>query len=389
MTTEHERTRRPRTVLEAELWQRRQTLEEFAEFAENFARQHNEPGTLSVRHLKRLASGRTEGGKPLGPPRAATSRLLERIFGASIDELLSTPDGIRADDDSETELRERLRAAARVDSSVLRLLHEQLTRIRLLDRQLGAVVAHDEVLTKIEQVSRLLHHSLTPATRQSLAALLCELGTLAGWQALDMGRLTEAWQYYEQSTAAARETGSPAFEAHAQAEQAFVLLDLGHTNDAVDVLATTRKRLARRTEPVLRAWLTAAHGEALAADGQRAVSLQAFDHAAVLLPDQPHNHNGPYVALDAVHLSRWRGHALARVGEREAADVLTAALRQLDPTFARAEASLRVDLASAFHARNELDQARAQLGSAAELARDIGSARQRRRIRSLQAALPS
>lgn len=80
-----------RTVLEQKIGERRQTLEEFAEYAETFAREHAEPGTLSVRHLQRLTAGRGPKGQPLGPVRPATARLLERIFGTSVDELLRPP----------------------------------------------------------------------------------------------------------------------------------------------------------------------------------------------------------------------------------------------------------------------------------------------------------
>jgi 8-oxo-dGTP pyrophosphatase MutT (NUDIX family) len=76
-----------RTVLEQRIRERRQTFEEFAEFAETFAREHDEPGTLSVRHLQRLVTGR-QSGESLRP---ATARLLERIFGMSIVELLAAP----------------------------------------------------------------------------------------------------------------------------------------------------------------------------------------------------------------------------------------------------------------------------------------------------------
>jgi hypothetical protein len=83
--------RRWRTVLEQKIRERRLTLEEFVEFAERFAREHGEPGTLSLRHLNRLVAGRGPRGAPLGPPRPATARLLERIFGLPIDELLAAP----------------------------------------------------------------------------------------------------------------------------------------------------------------------------------------------------------------------------------------------------------------------------------------------------------
>jgi hypothetical protein len=66
-----------RTLLELLIRQRRESFEEFAAFAERFARQHHEAGTLSVRHLQRLAAGRRSDGSPLGRVRPATARLLE------------------------------------------------------------------------------------------------------------------------------------------------------------------------------------------------------------------------------------------------------------------------------------------------------------------------
>ncbi|GAB2669191.1 hypothetical protein GCM10027271_31300 [Saccharopolyspora gloriosae] len=81
-----------RTVLEQRIRERRLTLDEFAEYAEAYAREHGEVGTLGVRHLQRLVAGRGARGKPLGRVRPATARLLERIFGDSVETLLSEPD---------------------------------------------------------------------------------------------------------------------------------------------------------------------------------------------------------------------------------------------------------------------------------------------------------
>lgn len=80
-----------RTVLEQLIRQRQQSFEEFVEFAERFAREHGEPGTLSLRHLQRLVAGVRPDGVPVGTPRPATARLLERIFGMPISVLLSEP----------------------------------------------------------------------------------------------------------------------------------------------------------------------------------------------------------------------------------------------------------------------------------------------------------
>jgi hypothetical protein len=171
-----------RTLLEQLIHERNQTLEEFAAYAETYAEEHGEPGTLSAGHLQRLVAGRRYDGRPLGRVRPSTARLLEHIFDTSISQLLSEPH-TEQKGASVAELRERIHASARVDRTVISLLYKQLDAIRRLDRQLGSVVACDEVLTKIAQVAELLNHSLSPVTRHHLAALLAELHMLAGWQA--------------------------------------------------------------------------------------------------------------------------------------------------------------------------------------------------------------
>ena len=81
-----------RTLLEQRIRERNLTYDEFVEYAERFARETNEPGTLSLRHLQRLASGERSGRSISVRP--VTARLLERIFQTSIDELLQAPTGL-------------------------------------------------------------------------------------------------------------------------------------------------------------------------------------------------------------------------------------------------------------------------------------------------------
>ncbi|WP_342585462.1 hypothetical protein [Saccharomonospora piscinae] len=362
---------------------RKETLQEFAEYAERFARDHGEPGTLSQRHLERLVAGRGPNGKSLGKPRPATARLLERIFVMSIDVLLSpyVPDDERAElDTNEQEFRARLRTSARVDTGVIDVLRQQLNLIRRLDRQLGARTVQAEVAAKVEQTTELMQHSTMPSTRANLAALLCELCTLAGWQALDRAQMATAWRYYEQAKAAARESGDKAFEYHATAEQAFVLIDIGETRDAVELLAHVCSSARRYAPRILTAWLVAACGEAYAAENRRDAALQAFDEADVFLSSQSEEIRCPYVVLDAVHLARWRGHALARLGDIGAIAVLKDACNRLDVSFARAEAALRADLAIAMSRTKLIEEARRQKERASVLAAEVGSQRQQRRL---------
>ncbi|MBB4683952.1 hypothetical protein [Amycolatopsis jiangsuensis] len=165
-----------------------------------------------------------------------------------------------------------------------------------------------------------------------------------------------------------------------------MLLDLGHAKEAAELLATAEDSARGTSGRLLRAWLAAAHGEALAASKERSASLRAFDRAESLMPPGPADAESPYLVLDTIHLARWRGNALARIGEAEAVDVLAAALRNLDPTFTRAETGLRVDLATALIASGERDEARQHLTKAHALAAEIGSVRQLRRLAALSDA---
>ena len=61
-----------RTLLEQRIRERCLIFKEFVPHAEDFARDHDEPGTLSLRHLQRLVSRREPDTL-----RPATARLLE------------------------------------------------------------------------------------------------------------------------------------------------------------------------------------------------------------------------------------------------------------------------------------------------------------------------
>jgi hypothetical protein len=168
-----------------------------------------------------------------------------------------------------------------------------------------------------------------------------------------------------------------------------VLTDIGRTTDAAQ-LSERARALGAGSPNLLRSWLAAAYGEALAADQQEDASLHAFDDALALLPDIPTRlADGPYLALDAAHLTRWRGHALASFGHPDAITVLTDALDQHDTEFSRAEAGLRTDLVLAYIAVGERDAARRNLDAARHMANAVGSARQRDRLRCASAAIAS
>jgi hypothetical protein len=137
-----------RTVLEQKIKERRLTLEEFVEFAEQFARENKEAGTLSLRHLQRLISGSRSKGKPLGPLRPATARLLENIFGHSIDELLAPPAEVIWTDKAPAKMPERFALSGQSGGRVVTVRRPaRLVRTDCLNHQphnVGTILVHPD-----------------------------------------------------------------------------------------------------------------------------------------------------------------------------------------------------------------------------------------------------
>ena len=129
----------------------------------------------------------------------------------------------------------------------------------------------------------------------------------------------------------------------------------------------------------MRAWLLAAEAEAASFAGDSTATTAAMDAAA----DELAAVGGdglPFVFLDEVHLARWRGNCLARLGDAEAIDWLARALNDLDSSFTRARAALHCDLAIAYLVREELDAVDEHARQAGELADVTMSVRQRQRV---------
>ncbi|BEL10320.1 hypothetical protein Q0Z83_085110 [Actinoplanes sichuanensis] len=284
---------------------------------------------------------------------------------------------------AEADLAARLAAAEALDASLVSLLEAQTQSFRTLDRQLGAARLLQQTEAHIGQMADLWRYALPGPHRTALAAALAEGAALAGWQALDLGDPGKAWALHETAKAAARDSEDPSIVAHVTAQQAYALLDLDRPASAVALIQHARRTADGKVPGQLRSWLWAAEAEALAAAGAATEAQTALDNASEVLAAHGKDDSLPFLFLDEVHLARWRGHCLARLGKAAAVQELTDAVNQLDPTFTRAAAGLRVDLAQAYSVRGQHEEARTEARAAEVLATRASSERQRRRIAKL------
>jgi tetratricopeptide (TPR) repeat protein/transcriptional regulator with XRE-family HTH domain len=269
----------------------------------------------------------------------------------------------------------------KVGTELLNTLDTMTEGYRRLDRQLGAASVFDDSTHHLQRLVRLKDASMATEHRRRLAAAAGEVGSLAAWQALDLGRPGAAWSYYCLATRAAREAGDRELHAYVVAETSYVLLFGGQVRQALSLVKRAR-HLARWTTPRLRAWLAAAHAEASAIAGNAGETLRALDQADEAF-QQVEPGSGPrwLAYFDKAHLVRWKGHCLVLVGQLETAfAVLQEALDSVDASFVRARAGALVDLATLHFQQGEVEETCNVLGQAFRLARETHSTKNQRRI---------
>jgi transcriptional regulator with XRE-family HTH domain len=313
-------------------------------------------------------------------PEATMRAIFREIYGRTNDDL-----GFAADDTADAfgeELAERLIIARRVDRQTIALFRDEVDGVRHADRRFGSAARLERLRGQIIEIEDLLRHTLLRRDRSPLAGVLTEASTLAGWTSLDIGALGQAWTHYERAKSAALESGSAALLAHATAEQAFVLIDMGNVGDALELFAEARA-IGEHAPRLLRAWLAAAQGEGYAIAGESGDALRSFDEADTLRPTEVVHPELPFLFLGGSHLDRWRGNALVHLGAPEAIDRLEGLVAAMQPSFVRASASTYVDLALAYGAAGDREAAETNAKQARRIISQVGSVRLRRRLERL------
>jgi tetratricopeptide (TPR) repeat protein len=329
-------------------------------------------------------------------------RLLRRIYRASDHNLgfativpprFAAPGAIspqaHAGDQPGLRLAYALSRASRVDAAVIEDVRAVADGLRRLDRRFGALTVADALQALLHQTSQLAQHSMTPEHRRQLLKVVGDVATRLGWLSLDLDRRERSWQFFQTGARAAAEAEDPMLHAFTLAESGYVLLAVDRRTEALARVDAAEVVLGSVKHTTMRAWLTAARAEVLAATSDVEGCRRALDQAHAFL-DHPDSgaSPAPYVDyLDGAHLRRWTGSCLASLGHPEAASAVEEALVEVDPSFVRARAGLVIDLATAHSAAGDLDRACISAAEGVRLAAETRSARQVRRVVGLRERL--
>ncbi|WP_327157260.1 XRE family transcriptional regulator [Streptomyces tubercidicus] len=371
-----------RNVRTARGWSQERLVREI----EQFARRHltDVASTASLR----VYVSEWENGRRAISDRYAT--ILRRLLGVTDAELRESPfEGKAVMADGYDELLARIDSARSVSESMVKAFTDQTEVLRTMDRERGASALVDQMTGHLARLEETLTFAVLPSARRPVALALVGASTLAAWQAIDAGAVDRAWRHYELAKRAARDAEASMYLAHATAEQAYVLMEAGRPALGVDLVREAQRSLGGGGSPRLQAWLHAAEAELCAHADMPDGARRALDAAAAAIPAGPEERDPemPSIFLNGGHLTRWRGHVLAMLGDSGAVNSLYDALKVVDPTFVRAQAGLHIDLAHAHLARAEYEEANTQVRQARLLANRTGSVRQRRRVDLLSAKL--
>ena len=152
--------------------------------------------------------------------------------------------------------------------------------------------------------------------RQPLAWQLADAAALAGWQALDLGAIDQAWRFFATASQAAQQAGDEALYAFARLEQAHVLKELAQPQAAADLAQEVWRRNQGRVPEVMRCWMAAATSEMLAEGGDE--RPRRWTSCARPRPRPTRSTKDdcpPYLVFNATHLDRWIGHILEILGD--------------------------------------------------------------------------
>ncbi|WP_216893928.1 helix-turn-helix domain-containing protein [Nocardia alni] len=265
------------------------------------------------------------------------------------------------------------------DDSLFGVLAHHTNSLRLLDRRLGAPFVRAQTAGQVSALETMWASS-SGTDRRSVALAQADTAALAAWQDLDVGDHTAAARHYGLARQAASRSGDPALLAHALGEHAVMLSETGQPALA---LAQVRHAESFPGLPMLlRSWLAATRAQvATYCEGEAETVREAMTEAETALARaRPGDEAAlPFLALNEIHLHRWQGHLLVKLGDPAAGQIAEHALRELPGEFARAHAAQVLDLAEHAFRSRELDQAAGLLSSAAHSITVLGSRRLRHR----------
>jgi tetratricopeptide (TPR) repeat protein len=278
----------------------------------------------------------------------------------------------------------RVASGARVDAETCAGLESMVTGYRQVYASAGAPALLDPVCGTLSLLT-----DLAPAAGQHREALVSLIGQTAAMAAvmlyLDAGNYEEAPRYMALAARAAQQADDRELLAVTMGVRAFHAAYGGDPADGLAFAAEADEIAARaRVHPRTRGWVSAVRSEMHATLGDTDGCMRALDAANGALSSPMEGQWKGIGAFTSAKLTAYRGGAPQRLGRhKEAQETLTTALADLDPVQAKHRTTAHVDLADAYAADRQPDQAAAHASAALDIVNITRHAESLRRVTAI------
>lgn len=269
--------------------------------------------------------------------------------------------------------------------------HARITaEYRRLDNLLGAGAVYQQAAAH-HQWLRAWLRAASAADRPGVVGLAADSGSLMGWLNVDLEQYAEAGAYYREAADAA--CGDPGRYAYLVSRLGLVLLDCGRYREGARFTAAARD-VPGPVHPVVRAWTASTDAYARACLREDRACRLGLDAAQRYL-EQAESAGGPPPDcagfFDAVHLHKWTGRTLVRLGDGKLTGRARAALDQSADgwaaDFVRGSAEVWAECADARIVQGEVGEAARLARRAHDVAVRTGSRRNHSRVLAVRARL--
>ncbi|MGW0052605.1 helix-turn-helix domain-containing protein [Nocardia nova] len=267
--------------------------------------------------------------------------------------------------------------AGRPDTAAVTLMRSTLHQAMQLDDLLGSPAAQGMVVAQ-QQVTEAMLRDCSAYLRPSLLALYAEWTGLAGSLAWDVREYATAGRLYTQARENAHEAEDSDLGAYMLCHLSQLATWQKRPRIAVDYAVAARSWVAQSEDRHLRAYVAVRNAEAAAIAGQRSACLESLDEAdTALVGLQPvHPSQSRAYFMGAAIQESYRGNCLAILGAAgPAAEASRKALSMMQPEYVRDRAVTLLELEASLIQLDEIDEAAAAVGQAAELAEQNRSPR--------------
>lgn len=298
-------------------------------------------------------------------------------------------------------------AGRRIGLADVEIISENIAHLRKLDHRYGSGHVREQVVQLLHrEANTAMHGTYTDKTGKALLGAVAQLADLAAGTAVDVGRHALAQRYFIQSMDLAMCAGDRIYAAHTLMRMGHLALLVGQGIDGHQRLHHARQALALArvgnsvadggTTPMLAASLRAVEARGLAllgdATAARRSMLEAERQFERIRPDA----EPPSMGYAEGQFTADLGRCLRDVGEqKQGIRLLTHALEANAPGRVRSRGVMESDLAAAYLAGRDYEQAAAVGREAVRTATQINSTRTldclrtlRRQVQPLRSSSP-